>query len=132
VGMATLREFHAAYPQIPVIILLASSKREIVLQAFRLGACGVLSRHEPLRSLSKCIRAVYKGQIFANGREMSPLPKCKRNVVQPPAEGPTHPTIRQPMRLSLKTLKNCLLWILDKLGASTRIELLFRKSQIPN
>ena len=43
-GMEVLRELRASRPEIHAIILLDSSKREIVVEAFRSGARGVLPR----------------------------------------------------------------------------------------
>src|SRR6266852_6785060 len=57
-GFEILRQLRAACPGIPGIMLLDSSRKEAVLQAFNSGARGILSRHDSLESLSKCIRCV--------------------------------------------------------------------------
>jgi DNA-binding NarL/FixJ family response regulator len=43
-----------------------SSKRDFILQAFRVDARGIFSRHESVESLCKCVRSVHEGQIWAN------------------------------------------------------------------
>src|SRR5881409_3294847 len=48
-----------------------SSKREIIVQAFRAGARGIFSRHESVETLAKCIRSVHQGQIWANSQQLS-------------------------------------------------------------
>jgi len=144
-GTATLRQFHSAYPHIPAIILLESSKREVVLEAFRSGARGIFSKHESLENLCKCVHAVHDGQIWANSREvrfalevlssapsiravsvdgMNLLSKREQEVVQHLAEGLTNREIGTRMGLSQHTIKNYLLRIFDKLGVSNRVELL--------
>jgi DNA-binding NarL/FixJ family response regulator len=145
IGITTLRQFHAAHPNVPAIVLLESSKREVVLEAFRSGARGIFSKHESLENLCKCVRAVYEGQIWANSREvrfaldvlastpsiravnaegMNLLSKREREVVEHLAEGLTNREIGARMGLSQHTVKNYLLRIFDKLGVSNRVELL--------
>src|SRR5437764_1258848 len=63
-GFELLRQLRAADPGILAIMLLDSSKREGVLQAFRAGARGIFSRNDSLETLSKCIRTVCEGQIW--------------------------------------------------------------------
>ncbi len=70
-GFELLRELRASHPGILAIMLLDSSKKEVVLQAFRAGARGIFSRHDSLETLSKCIRIVYEGQIWANSEQMA-------------------------------------------------------------
>jgi DNA-binding NarL/FixJ family response regulator len=145
-GMATLREFHDAHPQIPAVIMLDCPKREIVLDAFRAGARGIFSKHESLEMLCKCVRVVHDGQVWASSREvkfaleaLSSAPTiCAVNagglnllsprelqVVHYLAEGLTNNEIGVRLGLSRHTIKNYLLKIYDKLGVSNRVELLF-------
>src|SRR6185369_10225713 len=70
-GFELLRELRASNPDILAIMLLDSSKKETVLQAFRAGARGIFSRHDSVETLSKCIRSVYEGQIWANSQQLS-------------------------------------------------------------
>jgi DNA-binding NarL/FixJ family response regulator len=144
--METLRQFHDAHPKIPAVILLDFPKREIVLDAFRAGARGIFSRHEPLDSLRKCVRVVFEGQVWATSREirialdalssaptiralnagaLSLLSQRELQVVHHLAEGLTNREIGVRLGLSRHTIKNYLLKIFDKLGVSNRVELLF-------
>lgn len=145
-GMATLREFHEAHPQIPAVILLDSPKRELVLDAFRAGARGIFSKHESLEALCKCVRVVHEGQIWASSSEikfalealssaptihainaggLNLLSRRELQVVHYLAEGLTNREIGERLGLSRHTIKNYLLKIFDKLGVSNRMELLF-------
>jgi DNA-binding NarL/FixJ family response regulator len=144
-GIATLREFHEAYPSIPAITLLDSPKSETVLDAFRAGARGIFNKQESVESLCKCVRVVYEGQVWASTREvtfalealactpkiravnafgMHLLTKREREVVGCTAEGLTNWEIAARLGLSRHTIKNYLLRIFDKLGVSNRVELL--------
>ena len=145
-GMATLREFHEAHPQIPAVIMLDRPKREIVLDAFRAGALGIFSKDESLEMLCKCVRVVHDGQVWASSRQikfaleaLSSAPTIRAinagglNLLSPRelqvvhylAEGLTNNEIGVRLGLSRQTIKNYLLKVFDKLGVSNRVELLF-------
>jgi DNA-binding NarL/FixJ family response regulator len=144
-GLEVLRELRASRPQVRAVILLDSSKREIIVEAFRAGARGVFSRHESLETLSKCVRQVYAGQIWANEQQMifaiealaasptvravganglSLLSKREIEVIHLLAEGLTNRDIAERLGLSQHTIKNYLFHVFDKLGVSSRMELL--------
>ena len=145
-GCEVLRELRAAQPNIRTILLLDTSRRETVLEAFRVGARGIFSRHESVEGLSKCIRSVHQGQIWANSQQMrfavealaatptvravdangfNLLSKREMEVVHCLAEGLTNREIAERLGLSQHTIKNYLFRVFDKLGVSSRIELLF-------
>lgn len=145
-GFDVLRELRASRPELRAIMLLDSSKREAVLQAFRAGARGIFSRHESVEILCKCVRSVYQGQIWADSQQMSLavealassptvravdakglnlLSKRELEVVRSLAEGLTNREIAERLGLSQHTIKNYLFRVFDKLGVSNRLELLF-------
>ena len=70
-----LRELCNSHPDTRAVILLDSSKPEAVVDAFRAGARGLFSRHESLETLSKCVRSVYEGQIWANSQQVCSPPR---------------------------------------------------------
>jgi DNA-binding NarL/FixJ family response regulator len=141
-----LRELRASHPQIRGVMLLDSSKRELILHAFRAGARGIFSRHDSIESLCKCVRSVHEGQIWASTLQMSfavealaslptvravdangldLLSKREMEVVRSLAEGLTNREIAERLGLSQHTIKNYLFRVFDKLGVSSRVELLF-------
>jgi two-component system nitrate/nitrite response regulator NarL len=141
-----LLEIRASHPKIRAVLLMDSSKRESILHAFRAGARGIFSRHESVDSLSKCVRSVHAGQIWASSMQMSfavealassptvravdakgldLLSKREMEVVRSLAEGLTNREIAQRLGLSQHTVKNYLFRVFDKLGVSSRVELLF-------
>jgi DNA-binding NarL/FixJ family response regulator len=145
-GTEILRELRALRPQIKGVLLLDSSRSHDVLECFRAGAKGIFSKHERLESLCKCIRCVHEGQIWARSVELehalealanSPIVRAinhkgldllsarERQVVQYLAAGMTNREIAEALGLSRHTVKNYLFRIFDKLGVSSRTELLY-------
>src|SRR5215469_17074341 len=144
-GFEVVRELRAFDPQIRAMMLLDSSKREPIVEAFRAGARGIFSRHESVENLSKCVRSIHHGQIWANSQQMSfavealasspvvravdakglsLLSKRELEVVRSLTEGLTNREIAERLGLSQHTIKNYLFRVFDKLGVSSRLELL--------
>jgi two-component system, NarL family, nitrate/nitrite response regulator NarL len=137
-----VREIRAQSPGTRVIVLLDSSERTSVTEAFRAGAQGVFCRTEPFRLLAKCIHCVANGQVWAGSSELQfvlaalaqpPLAGSLNlsggllsarevDVVRCVAEGLTNREIAQRLTLTEHTVKNYLFRIFDKLGVSSRVE----------
>jgi two-component system nitrate/nitrite response regulator NarL len=145
-GIEVLREVRALRPDTKAVVLLDSSKDEAVVQAFRAGARAVFGRNDPIEMLSGCVRCVHQGQIWANSHHLSIaigalansptvravnaegmnlLSQRELQVVRFLAEGLTNREIAERMKLSQHTVKNYLFRVFDKLGVSSRVELLF-------
>jgi len=155
-GFDLIRQVCATHPDTCVVMLMDTSKRSTVVEAFRSGAKGVFSRTESPKTLAKCIRSVHQGQIWANSAELrfllealcesQPMPvldaggeamlsKREQDVVRCVAEGMSNREIASRLRLTEHTVKNYLFRIFDKLGVSSRVEVVlyafrFRKDLI--
>jgi DNA-binding NarL/FixJ family response regulator len=143
--VAMLRPFHLSHPGIAKVILADSCGRDLVIRAFRSGARGILQITEAnLRQLSKCIVRVAAGQIWANTEQLnylmemiSEVPSLRvlnysgaslltpreEQVVALVAEGLGNRPIARELNLSEHTIKKYLFRIFEKLGISSRVEL---------
>jgi DNA-binding NarL/FixJ family response regulator len=145
-GFGVLRQIRELYPDLKTVILLDNSESGLVVDAFRAGARGVfnLSRAN-FKSLCRCVESVHLGQIWANSKELSEvmeaftqlapiqvvnaegmrlLTKREEDVVRLLAEGLQNRDIARELNLSEHTVKNYLFHIFDKLGVSSRVELI--------
>lgn len=145
-GLQILRDVRAANLKVRIVVLMDSLSDEDILNAFRSGARGLFGKSQPVELLSKCVRSVHDGEIWAENRQIaialdalcsgpivrSPNPEAmgllsqrELQVVQCLAEGLTNREIAKRLKLSPHTVKNHLFRVFDKLGVSNRIELLF-------
>ena len=143
--LMTLRRFHLSHPEIPKVLLTESVTRDLVISSFRSGARGIFSITDAnLRSLCKCILRVADGQIWASTEQLnyileliSEVPSLRvvnstgdriltpreEQVVALVAEGLGNRQIAIELNLSEHTIKKYLFRIFEKLGISTRVEL---------
>jgi two-component system nitrate/nitrite response regulator NarL len=152
-GFEVAREIHSLHAQTRIVMLLDSSERSQVIEAFRAGARGVFSRSESLKSLAKCIFCVSQGQIWANSKELKYLLEAlgealplrvidargtellsrrEQEVVRCVAEGLSNREIAQRLGLTEHTVKNYLFRIFDKLGVSKRVEVVLYAYSLSN
>jgi DNA-binding NarL/FixJ family response regulator len=143
-GFHVTRSLRSKHRDARIILLVDSCERAVVVEAFRSGARGILSRDEPVETLCKCIRRVNEGQIWASNRQLefvvesiadtapghitdargvSLLTKREQTLVQLVAEGRTNRDIAHELHLSEHTVRNYLFRIFNKLGTSSRLEL---------
>jgi DNA-binding NarL/FixJ family response regulator len=143
--MSIVRRLHIAHCEIPKILLLDSCDRDVVVSAFRSGARGIFCFSDyPFRMLCKCIRCVHRGQIWAsseqvqqviqeithvpslrtvNSKGMKLLTPREEQVVALVADGLSNRETARELSLSENTIKKYLFRIFDKLGISSRVEL---------
>jgi DNA-binding NarL/FixJ family response regulator len=143
--MAAMRRVHLSHPAVAKVLLVESYDRELVVSAFRSGAHGIFCISDThFRLLCRCIQRVAGGQIWANSEQMtflldliSEVPSLRvlntlgrelltpreEQVVALVAEGLSNRDTARELNLSEHTIKKYLFRIFDKLGISSRVEL---------
>lgn len=143
-GFGVLSELHHSFPKTSVVVLLKSASDDLIVDAFRAGARGVFCRAEPVNALCKCINAVHQGQIWANSKQLRSvldafasaaplrlansqgrvlLTKREIDVVKLVVDGHTNRDVAHKLGLTEHTVSNYLFRIYEKLGISSRVEL---------
>lgn len=143
-GAQFLSEMRESSPDTRIVILLKTATCDLVVDAFRGGARGVFCRTESFETLCKCIQSVHRGQIWANSDQLhflleafvqaSPLravdyagrpllTKRENDVASLLAEGLSNKEVSAKLGLSEHTVSNYLFRIYNKLGVSSRVEL---------
>jgi DNA-binding NarL/FixJ family response regulator len=143
--MTTMHQVDLAYPEVAKILLTETYDRELVISAFRCGARGIFClANTHFRLLCRCIQRVAEGQIWANTEQtrflldlISDVPSIRvvdskgwqlltpreEQVVALVAEGLSNSEVARDLKLSVHTVKKYLFGIFDKLGVSSRVEL---------
>jgi DNA-binding NarL/FixJ family response regulator len=144
-GFGALRKIRECAPDVKSVLLHDSREHSLVVDAFRAGARGVFCLSmSTFKSLCRCVEQVHAGQIWANSSELGEvmevfsqlapmrvvnadgirlLTKREEDVVRLLAEGLQNRDIARKLKLSEHTVKNYLFHIFDKLGVSSRVEL---------
>jgi len=142
-GFEILKKLRAAVPKTRTVMLLDSGDRKLVVEAFRSGARGVFCRKDSLKMLARCVHKVHDGQLWVNGHQLeflletlatapttelmdsqgaALLSNREQDVVRLLAEGRINREIARELKLSENTVKNYLFRIFNKLGMSSRME----------
>ncbi len=143
--LGLLRWLRVSHPRIAPVLLAENDDRETVVNALRAGAKGIfLFTHTPFPMLCKCIHCVFQGEVWINSQQMnyvldalSEVPTLRvvnsngrtlltpreEQVVALVADGLTNRAVATELGLSEHTIKKYLLRIFDKVGTSSRVEL---------
>jgi len=140
-----LRWLRITFPKVATVLLAEDDDQELVLHALRAGARGIfLFTRDPFRMLIKCIQCVAQGETWINNQQMgyvidaiAEVPTLRvvnshgrqlltpreEQVVALVADGLSNRDVADELGLSEHTIKKYLLRIFDKLGVSSRVEL---------
>lgn len=144
-GFELLKKLSKANPLLSCVMLLDSDDKESVIKAFRYGAVGVCERENSCELLCKCVYSVNQGQVWANSQQLRYVLQALSNGVQTKltdaqgkvllssredqivalvAEGLKNREVAQLLNISEHTVKNHLFRIFERLGISSRTELI--------
>ena len=143
-GLMVLPELRTLQMRPRVIMLLDDDQPKLVVESFLNGARGIFCRTGVAAELRKCIQCVHEGQIWATNAHLehvvealarapvrgpaktavtTALSKREDEIARLVASGLSNHEVAQRLSLSHHTVKNYLFRVFEKLGISTRIEL---------
>ena len=144
-GLEVLHNLASLYPPIRILVLLETVEESSMLEAFYLGAHGIVLRGSPREVLLNSIRSVIAGQYWIDGESVAiliealrkPLPSQKGTpatrdfgltphelkIVRKIANASSNKEMGQELSISERTVKHHLTNIFNKLGISSRVEL---------
>jgi DNA-binding NarL/FixJ family response regulator len=137
------KQLRTRYPRLPIIFLLQEGRPDHVIEAFRIGARGIVYSTEGLSELAKCIDCVFQGEVWVRRADLSMifegllkptfrvvegkgkalLTRREEEISMLVAEGMTNRDISRALKISESTVKNSLFHVFEKLGISNRVEL---------
>lgn len=150
-GLAVVREISLEQSDLRFVMLVDSADPELVIESVRSGAVGVFSRSRGSAELRRCIQKVLEGKPWvsdadvlcliaevrkrpralganSNGSQASRgiplLTRREEEIVELLLSGMTNREMAAQLRLSEHTIKNYFFSIFEKVGVSTRVELL--------
>jgi DNA-binding NarL/FixJ family response regulator len=143
-GFRVLQQLRNSKLNTAPIMLLNSIDRDVLIDAMRCGARGIFTRAHPINVLPECICAVHHGQVWLSNQQielllelvsrlrplqvvrpggMAVLGSRERQVLGLVAEGMRNQEISEKLNLTEHTVRNYLCRISEKLGLSSRVEL---------
>jgi len=144
-GLEVLNSLASLYPPVRILVLVAAVEDSSIVEAFYLGAQGIILRGAPREVLLNSIRSVIAGQYWLDGESVpiliealrKPLPSQKGaasaknygltphelKIVRKIANASSNKEMGQELSISERTVKHHLTNIFNKLGISNRVEL---------
>jgi two-component system nitrate/nitrite response regulator NarL len=148
--LAWVPELLQKFPELRVILIHGSPSRELTVEAVTAGVRGLFSREQQkIDAMAKCIQRVRQGELWLNSTEIlhltdalskrwiapcrtqanSLLTRRQREFVQLVAEGMGNREIALQLGVSQNTVKKHLTKTFEKLGVSSRVELVLSTIQ---
>lgn len=142
-GFKVLQHIRASGLKTAAVMMMDENERDLVIESFRGGARGVFCRGSVVKSLCKCIRTIHSGQLWVSNEQLECLLElvarlrpfaCKSSnlrllskreaeVAQLVAQGLKNAEIAQELHVAEHTVRNYVFNIFEKLGLSSRVEL---------
>ncbi len=132
-GVTFCAEIHSNYPQLKIIALTCHDEQSCVLNMFKNGASGYITKNEAVSEVLEAIHAVMNNEQYISRKMEQILKKTTKEAVtlslremetlQHVAKGLSDPQIAEQMEIALSTVLSFQKKLHLKLGAKNRIEL---------
>ncbi len=140
-GVEATKRLHRAHPELPVVMLTMHGDSATLTSAIRAGASGYLLKDAKIKDVAEAIRTAARGDTaltpelatsmldefrklarYDGRRPTSVLTKREEEVLQLIADSLSTREVADKLYISIKTVKNHLASIYDKLDASDRTQ----------
>ena len=130
-GFAGLLTLRASYPQLPIIIVSASSEQEMVNRAINFGASGFISKAATYPEIAQALDAVLDGDVWAPNAKpektslttsIASLTPSQLRILTGLQRGLLNKQIAAEMRVSPATVKVHMSAMFRKLGVMNRTQ----------
>jgi DNA-binding NarL/FixJ family response regulator len=143
--LTIFRTLHLMHPHVPKVCVMDLENRDVAVQAFRAGARGLFClANSSYQSFCECLCRVHRGEIFATNQQLgylldsvcqvpsmrvvgvggeTLLTSREEQVVALVTDGLSNRDVANELGLSEHTVKKYLFRIFEKLGISSRVEL---------
>lgn len=132
-GIETTRRLHEANPELPVLILTMHDEPSVQRDAIKAGAVGFVTKDAASEQLIDAVHAVFRGEtafpsvvrerLVTEGSESTyQLSAREITVLQLIADGKSTEMVAETLFISVKTVKNHLASIFEKLDARDRTQ----------
>jgi DNA-binding NarL/FixJ family response regulator len=142
-GVEATRRITTQYSGVSVVVLSSFSERRMVLEAIDAGAAGYLLKDGGMDDIVRAVRAAANGeaplspraaQAILSARPARQLPELsarEREVVELVVEGLRNKDVAERLGISEKTVKTHLTHVYQRLGVTTRADMIaaFKASQ---
>ncbi|TML88773.1 MAG: response regulator transcription factor [Actinobacteria bacterium] len=143
-GVEATRQLHDHLPEIPVVILTMHSDREVLARAIRAGAAGYLVKDCSTDEVVRTVRLAANGETALSpelaasmlaeaqradtpAEELDPIiSRREEEVLQLVADGLSTSEVAAKLYISIKTVKNHLASIYEKLDSRDRTQAVLR------
>ena len=143
-GVEATRQLHEHLPEIPVVILTMHADREVLARAIRAGAAGYLVKDCSTDEVVHTVRVAASGEtalspelaasmlaeahrLESPAEELEPIiSKREEEVLQLVADGLSTSEVAAKLYISIKTVKNHLASIYEKLDSRDRTQAVLR------
>ncbi len=143
-GVEATRQLHEHLPEIPVVILTMHADREVLARAIRAGAAGYLVKDCSTDEVVRTVRLAASGETALSpelaasmlaeaqradtpAEELDPIiSKREEEVLQLVADGLSTSEVAAKLYISIKTVKNHLASIYEKLDSRDRTQAVLR------
>ena len=141
-GLEVTEQLHQKNPDINILILSAYEDEDYIFGVLDSGACGYLTKQEPLPTIIEAIRGVANGEtgwlsrrisaLFVNRRQrknksaqslLENVSDREVEVLQLVAQGQTNQQIADQLFISESTVKKHVNSLYEKIGLTTRAQL---------